>query len=140
MLRYQKEMTSGATSDSRGIARLMYALGRRNSLEECWALSQYWRGSWVGIFEPQLTYDYDDDFPEKNYGFLYDNPTTLGYKATEEIYRKEVKDALAMLRSDEVRAQAEYILGNVATVIKRYGNTPTAARIRTSCDNWHSWL
>ncbi len=45
-----------------------------------------------------------------------------------------------MLTTDEARAKANYILGNLATVVKHYNNTSTARFIKTSCDNWKSWL
>lgn len=51
MQEYKRLMTYGRTPDERGLARLMYAIGRRNSFEECWALTQYWRGGCTGIFE-----------------------------------------------------------------------------------------
>ena len=45
-----------------------------------------------------------------------------------------------MLVGDEARAKAQYMLGNMKTVVKRYGNTAAARKIKTSCDNWRSWL
>ena len=138
MLGYKKQMQSGKTANERGIARLMYAIGRRNSFEECWALTQYWRG-WVGIFEPGLQY-WEDSFASENYAFLYDYNTTVGHRETEDIYEKEVSEALAMLRSDEARAKANYILGNLRTIVKRYGNTGTGRFVKTSCDNWRQWI
>ncbi len=139
MQTYKKAGKHGKTADERGMAHLMYAIGRRNSLEECWALTQYWRGDGTGIFEPDLQY-WNDDFAENHYGFLYDYVHTIGYKCTEARYEHEIKAAMSMLASDEAKAKAEYMLGNVATVIKHYGNTSTAQHVRASCDNWKSWL
>lgn len=137
MQAYKRTMNHGRSADERGLARLMYAIGRRNSFEECWALTQYWRGWSVGLFYPSLQY-----WEEKlsGYGFLYDYDRTTGHKTTEGIYEKEVAASLAMLATDEARAKANYILGNLKTVVKRYGNTSTARYVRTSCDNWKSWL
>lgn len=134
-----KQITGGATPDDRGLARLNYAIGRRNSLEECWALTQYWRGECTGKFEPDLNY-WNDDYAENNYAFLYDYPTSVGHEATEKHYAAEIAAAKAMLRTDEARARAEHILGNNATVVRRYANTATAQLIKTSCDNWQNWL
>lgn len=138
MLDYQQKKERAATPDERGLARLMYAIGRRNSFEECWALTQYWRG-WTGIFEPSLQY-WDDSFCTDNYNFLYDYLRTIGHKATEDIYKKEVEASLAMLTTDEAKARAHYILRNLATVVKLYGDTSTAKLVKTSCDNWTAWL
>lgn len=140
MLAYQEEMNNGETADKRGLAALMYAIGRRNSLEECWALTQYWRGCYVGLFVPELDYWSMDSCTTDNYAFLYDYESTVGHNATEARYDREIKASLAMLESDEARAQAEYLLGNLSTVVKRYGKTTTARLVKTSCDNWQSWL
>lgn len=139
MKKYENAMKRGKTEDEKANGRLMYAIGRRNSFEECWALTQYWRGSCTNIFEPSLQY-WEYDFAEKNYRFLYDYATTIGHKATEDVYQKEVASALAMFETDEERGKAEYLLGNIRTVVKRYGNTATARHIKTSCDNWRNWL
>lgn len=139
MLRYKYEMNNAPTADGRGMARLMYAIGRFNSFEECWALTQYWRGEYVGRFIPNMDF-YHDNFGETNYAFLYNYRETVGHKATEVAYETEVKAALATMQSPDVRARAEYILGNLATVVKRYPDTPTAMMVKTSCDNWESWL
>lgn len=140
MLAYRNEMNNGSSADNRGLARLMYAIGRRNSFEECWALTQYWRGKYIDLFSPQLDYDSGTEFSEQNYAFLYDYENSVGHKKTETLYNEEIRAAMAMLKSDEARAEAEYILGNVKTVIKRYGETSVAKYIRTSCDNWSNWL
>lgn len=138
MYGYQQDMKNGKSSDERGLARLRYAIGRHNSFEECWALTQYWRGSCIpSLFYPTLQY-----WEEKSnsYCFLYDYEETVGHKKTEELYQNECKEAMAMLQSDEARAEAEYLFRNVRTIIKHYPNTSTAKVVRTSCDNWHSWL
>lgn len=139
MRSYKKKMAYGHTTDERGLARLMYAIGRRNSFEECWALTQYWRGPGAGIFTPTLQYG-EKDFVESQYSFLYDYNTTIDHNFTEELYKNEITASLAMLTTDEAKAKAYYILGKLLTVIKNYGNTTTAQFIKTSCDNWESWL
>lgn len=139
MLAYKEQMTSAPTADERGLARLMYAIGRFNSFEECWPLTQYWRGMCDNIFEPELQY-WEFDFGPKYYAFLYDYRTTVGHRATERIYNAERTAALAMLTTDEARAQANYILGNLATIVRQYPHTATARYIHSHCDNWRSWL
>lgn len=136
---YSRDMKHGRTADERGMARLMYAIGRRNSFEECWALTQYMRGEYYNVFYPGLT-EWDDSFAEENYAFVFNYEKSIGHKKTEAIYDREVKAALAMMTGEETRAKAEYLLGNLKTIVKHYGNTATAARIRTSCDRWKMWL
>jgi len=138
MQKYKRQMTYGHTSDERGLARMMYAIGRWNSFEECWALTQYWRGECTGAFEPNL--HWEDDFAQKYYAFLYDYEETVGHMVTEEIYDKELKASLAMLTTDEAKAKAQFTLNNLRTVVKYYGDTSIGQYIKTSCDNWQSWL
>ena len=83
---------------------------------------------------------YDDECANENYAFLYDYEDSVGHKKTEEIFDRERKKALAMLTGDEAKAKADYILGNLLTVVKRYPKTKVAAFVRTSCDNWRHWL
>lgn len=139
MCGYRHTMQYGKTADERGMARLMYAIGRRNSFEECWALTQYGRGFNSNVFCPTLQY-WDDGFAVQAYGFMFDYDTTIGHKRTDELYDREIAASLAMLTGDEALAKAHYILGNLKTVIKRYGNTTTARHVKTSCDNWKTWL
>ncbi len=137
MQKLQYLMKHGKNPDERGMARLKYAIGRRNSFEECWALTQYWRGRYVGLFEP---IQYRDDRFDRYDNILYDYNKTIGHDKTEALYQAEIKRAMAMIKSDETKAEAEYILGNLRTIVKHYGNTPIAQHIKKSCDNWHAWL
>lgn len=138
MSKYAKTMKRGRTVDERGMARLMYAIGRRNSFEECWALTQYRRGQNAALFIPCTRYD--DSIAEKDYDFLYDYYKMDKPEQTASIYKKEVKEAMEMLVTDEARAKAEYILGNLVTIARRYPSTETAKFVRTLCDNWKSWI
>lgn len=139
MIAYKNKMEHGRNNDERGEAALMYAIGRRNSLEECWALTQYWRGECCGLFSPQLEY-WEEDFAEEKYSFLYDYSSAKDYKKTEAEYNMGIEAALAMLESDEAKAKAEYILGNLKTVVARYGDTTTGRFVKTSCDRWKQWI
>ena len=139
MYRYQQDMKTGKTDDERGLARLRYAIGRFNSFEECWALTQYWRGECVpSLFYPALQYTENNTF--NIYNFLYDYEKKIGHKQTEELYQSECKKAMAMLQSDEAKAEAEYLFYNVRAIIKRYPDTSIARMVRTSCDHWRLWL
>lgn len=137
MNEYKRTMRHGRTADQRGLARLMYAIGRKNSFEECWALTQYWTGDNPNIFIPDLQY-LEDDFSAKNYDFLYDFDQTIGIEDSK--YNNEVKSALAMMTTDEAKAKAHYILNNLVTIVKLYGNTTTGHYVKTSCDRWQTWL
>ena len=139
MLHYQKLMHHGKTPDERGMARLKYAIARRNSFEDCWWLTQYWRGCVSSLFQPWIdNFFYGDIMP----GFpeLYDYEITVDCDATEAVFNREVKAAMAMLTTDAARAEAEYILFHLKTIVARYPDTPTAHAVKSSCDRWRLWL
>ena len=123
--------------DERGIARLKYAIGRRNSFEACWALTQYWRGCVPSLFMPLYG---EVDILFSSFPKLYDYDTTVDAEATQAVFDREVKAALAMLTTDTARAEAEYLLSHLKTIVIRYPATPTARAVKQSCDRWHHWL
>lgn len=139
MLEYQKQMNQENNSDEKARAMLMYAIGRRNSFEECWALTQYWRGYCVtSLFYPFYYYRYDSY--DDAYSFLFDYERNIGHEVTELRYQADIAKAMKMFRTNEARAEAEYLLGNLKNVIRKYPHTSTAQFIKTSCDNWRQWL
>lgn len=135
MRHYRHEMKNARTPDERGKARMMYAIGLHNSTGTCWALTRYSDGYLEHAFEPCLTYWNNDDNPD--YSFLVNNEPS---RTDELMFTAELAAARAMMTSDEARAEAEYYLGNLKSVIKFYPYTATASRIRTSCDNWRQWF
>lgn len=137
MAEYKRQMQYAKTSDERGLARIRYAVGRRNSFEECWALTQYWRG-WVDRFTPNLTY-WDCRDENYKYDFVYDYEDLVGHNSTWDIYVEEFDKGYNML-SDEAKAEVEYMLGNLKTVIKQFPDTKIAGFVKTSCDRWSNWL
>lgn len=137
---YKKTMQDGRTADERGMARLMYALGKRNSQETCWALTQYWKGEEGGpLFSPS---SYINTELIHKYEFLYSYYDNLSID-TEKLRREEKEEidkSLSMLITEEVKAEAYYILGDLETIFNHYDNTPTALFIKASCDEWQEWL
>lgn len=134
MARLQRLAREAKDPDTRGMAALEYAIGRRNSLEHCWGLTQYWCGWPDTRYDPSLGYA-EDFAPLKS--FLYDYNDSKG---TAERYRRDVDNALATLATDEARARAQLMLNNIVTVIRRYPTTAAADFLRRSCDNWRDWL
>ncbi len=136
-----RQMRHGRTADDRGLARLAYAVGRYNSLEEYWFMTQYWRGDGVLLFSPASEFYYGD-YETKNgkpYGFLY-NYGEEDSEAAETVYKREVAAAMAMMTTDEARARAEYLMGNLRTIILRYDDTAVAGQVRAHCDRWRQWI
>lgn len=151
MADYQRQASSAPSADDRLMARLMYAIGRRNSMEECWALTHYSRGYNWSVFVPD-DYYYSPRPEGSPYAFLY----AYDHRPVEARYDREIADILSVLNdspaptttqgslrgkiSDETCARIHHILGNLLTVKARYSSTATALLLRTSCDNWDSWL
>lgn len=126
----QKILKASADPDTCGLAMIDYAIAWRNSFEECWALTQYWRGVYISNTA-------SSDFSTTQYPFFYDYTDS---KKVEERFRQMTRQALKILRSDEVRARAYYRLGDLRSIVRRYADTETAAIVRKSCDNWRDWI
>lgn len=93
------------------------------------------------LFSPASEFYYGDyeTKDDKPYGFLY-NHGEEDSKAAKTLYKREVAAAMAMLITDEARARAEYLLGNLRTIVRRYGDTAIAGQVRAHCDRWRQWL
>ena len=53
-----------------------------------------------------------------------DYETSAGNAATQSVFHREVKAAMAMLTTRAARAEAEYLLFYLKTIIARYPDTP----------------
>lgn len=132
MLEYKRLAAAAPTADERGMARLHYAIGKYNAATKCWALTEYGCGSYIEYGHT----DYDEFFESiVGYGRDYSDFDKAG-----EIFRDETRQAIASMASDEAKAQAEYMLLNLKTVVKHYGTTATAQLIKSSCDRWQQWI
>lgn len=134
MMLLQKEMKSGRTADERGLARMRYAIGLRNSFEQCWALTRYSEGY---VWTEYTSYIDTGNNLENRIPFLYE------YDDSDEVelkMQREIEASMASLASDDAKARAELMLGNVKTIVKRYGDTPTAQYVKSNCDRWRNWL
>lgn len=130
-----KILKTSADPDTCGLAMIDYAIGWRNSFEECWALTQYWRGSYV----PGRSYASSgtSSYPPVQYPFIYEYDDS---EKVDERFRHMTRQAVKILRTDEAKAKAHYRLGNLKTVVGRYADTETGAMVRRSCDRWRDWI
>ena len=137
MLKYKNLMHRGKTADERAWARMMYAIGRENATDRCWALNYYSNGVFcANQFYPSLM-DWEDDFSKDKYGFLVSNWYS---KNDSKNMKKEIAAAVSLMENPEIKARAEYLLGNIVTVVKKYPETSVADFVKTSCDSWKQWL
>lgn len=131
-LQHTKETT--LNPDRRALAEIDYAMGVRNSFEECWALTQYWRGTCMSRMYPSLN-DWGETYAPLDFLYTYNH-----HAEVEAAYQQRIEKALQALTSDEARAEAQLKLNHLRIVIIKYGHTTVATRIKQSCDRWHDWL
>jgi hypothetical protein len=132
MLRYQ--MKHDPSPNGRAMAKLEYAIGRFNSMEECWALTQYYRGWTLSRFDPTLHCDGSC----KPLDFIYDY-SSHRHETIAQFDRLK-REALASFTTDEARAEAYLKLFDYRTLFRKYGHTAIGQRLQKRCDHWQDWL
>lgn len=121
---YSLEQAMQQTTDPNRKAQLLvrYAVGIRNSIDCCWALTQYYRGTsfWGSCDKIDWT-------------------ETISWKQAQRRYDKLLKDAFAMFTDDECAAHTHYQLLHCHTVVEKYPDTKAAEIIRGACDNYQDY-
>lgn len=97
--------------------QIKYAMGLENSINRCWALTQYYKGEYL-------------------YGFSYDMDWTKreAWKRANTRCKRLLKEAFAMFTDKEAAANAHWLLGNNVTIMNNYPDTEIAAYVRQHCD------
>lgn len=118
---FSLEQAMQQTTDPNRRAQLLvrYAVGIRNSIDCCWALTQYYRGTsfWGSCDKIDWT-------------------ETISWKQAQRRSNKLLKDAFAMFTDNECAAHAHYQLLHCYTVVEKYPDTKAAEIIRGVCDNY----
>lgn len=115
-----ERIVSQTTDPNRKAQMLIrYAVGIRNSMDRCWALTQYYRGTsfWGSCDKIDWT-------------------ETISWKQAQRRSDKLLKDAFAMFTDDECAAHTHYQLLHCHTVVEKYPDTKAAEIIRGVCDNY----
>lgn len=127
-LTFAKEMNtldSIIQSDSdinrRSLVKVQYAIGQLNSIDACWALTQYWKG-WVSPM-------YDNDWY-----------TDLDTQPAFTLYDRLISEARKDFTDPEYAAKAELLLNNYTEIARKYPATSTAKFLKANCDNYQDWL
>lgn len=136
MARLQKEMKTASTSDQRELAKIKFAIGRYNSFNSCWALTQYWVGYASHTHYRLFHWLWTGDFFELDY--LIDAPIQL--EDLDKWFEEEVSSAIKSLKTSEAKAQAHLMLRNFKTIARHYPDTQAGQYLSTHCDNWKHWL
>lgn len=91
--------------------QIRYAIGLRNSIDQCWALTQYYRGEYV-------------DWTE--YASL---------KRANAKSEQLIKESISMVTHRESAAYSYWLLGNRKTVKTAYSDTHIGEYLHRQCDN-----
>ena len=136
-LRFARSMASlKKRRTSSPVAALDYAIGRRNSSENCWALTQYYRGVIPGIFEASTPWDRAEETALGKHILLYSCETQ---RQVEKQFNDEVKTILASTTDVETLALLNYRLRRFRTVARKYPGTRAGRMLFTTCDEWKDW-
>ena len=136
MVKLQKEMQSSVNPDTKNLARLRYAIGRYNSFNTCWALTQYWCGNADQcLYQP---FYYGENYSIVELDYIIDTPKEMA--DIENWFVKEVTGVLDSLKTDAAKATANMMLRNYRTIAKYYPNSSEGKYLATHCDRWSDWL
>ncbi len=135
MAELKMEMNNDPSPDRRAFARLKYAIGRLNSFDSCWALTQYWNGNTDHI-SYQYSYNHLGDCVSLDY--IQDYP-----EEAMHIYRwfsDELRYCFSRIQDPEIMAEAQLLIHNYRTIARHYPDTQTGRMLASRCDNWKDWL
>lgn len=137
MVRLQNVMRHGNNSDESNLAELYYTIGRYNSFNTCWALTQYWCGN-----SEQCNYEFFHWNWDGSYTGVGDY---INYVPSEMIrvnkdFEKNIIKIFNKLKSPEALAEANFMLRNYRTIAKHYSQSKEGKWLAVHCDNWKNWL
>ncbi len=128
MARYQQMMRHHRNPNKRADAKLMYALGLRNSVNRCWFLTRHssnWDNSYTMDCMPDIAYASDSAvYRHERYMKLSD---------------KLINQAIATYTDKEKAARQLQKLLYFRRILDHYGDTETARNIRLHCDRWKDY-
>lgn len=127
MLNLERIVSTDPDADTRGMARLKYAIGLENSFNSCWALTGYSRGSCL-VAEPVSSSLADLSMNEQ-----------LIHRATADA-RMMIDKALSEITDPQLAAKAHYMLHNHRTIACHYPDTEIGRMMAARCDNWSDWV
>lgn len=136
MARLENLIKSETDADKRSLARLRFAIGRYNSLNTCWALTQYWLGA-----SNQCHYGGSCEYTDANgdkVEFFIAAPREL--EGLDQWFENEVDDLFKEMKSPESIAEVHLTLRNYRTLAKHFPNTHAGQLIASQCDSWTDWL
>ncbi len=135
MARLSKVIKTGKTKDERMLAKLKYTIGRYNSFNSCWALTQYWLGNTYHHNYQHFYYGWDDVYELE---YIIDLPCELAQVSST--FKEDVEIVFKELQSNEAKAEAHLMLRNFKTIAKHYPQSAAGKYVSAHCDGWKDWL
>ena len=126
---YQQMMHHHRNPNKRADAKLMYAIGLRNSVHRCWFLTRHssnWDNSYVMDCMPKIAYDTDS--------------TVYRCERYMKLSDKLINQAIATYTDKERAARQLQKLLYFRRILDKYGETETARDIRLHCDRWKDYV
>ena len=116
---YSLEQSIKQTEDPnrKALLQIRYIIGLENSINRCWALTQYYKGD--------MSYWLD---------YVIDWTKRPAWKRAEARQKRLLSDAFDMITDREVAADAQWILSRHWIVMKEYSATRRADYLRRHCD------
>ncbi len=136
MSKLQKLMTSSNTSDERMLAKLKYTIGRYNSFNTCWALTQYWVGNANQRNYQPFYWLWSGSCQELEY--LVDAPTQL--IGMDSKFEQDILSIFNTLKSPAALSEANMMLRNYRTIARYYPESEEGKYLATHCDGWKDWI
>ena len=143
MIQLDNLARTSKSADVKAMAQFLYAKGHFNSFERSWALTQYWRGVYCGIYYPFILSDEDYRFflpAGRCFRSLYDYERSDYPDYVKSLYTMRLHDIMESDASDEVKAQIAYLSYNEDKVNRYYDYTRIGNIIRTHCDGLTDWI
>lgn len=113
----------------RADAKIMYAIGLRNSVHRCWCLTRYssnWENNGVKYRLPEINYPSD--------------ATLFRCEKYKELSDKLINQAINTYRNKEKAARQLQKLLYIKRILDDFGETETAQRVRSTCDRWRDYV
>lgn len=119
---YSLEQSINCTKEPNRKAQLQirYAIGLENSINRCWALTQYYRGEYFW----RLGHVTNLDWTKRT-----------SWKRANAKSERLIKESLAMFTDRESVAYTYWILGNNTKIMSDYPDTNIGEYVRSRCDN-----
>lgn len=129
MDKYQRLMNFHHNSNVRADAKIMYAIGLRNSVHRCWFLTRYSSNCENNDVKYRL--------PEINYP---SDATLYRCEKYKELSDMLINQAINTYRDKEKAARQLQRLLYFKRILDSFGDTETAQQVRSACDRWRDYV